>query len=274
MLPLFWKPWRVKNGSCDGELTATRSAGSSPAADAAAAAGGAVAPPLVASNRAAQVMLKGACATGGRQCSAGSSRWSPAWPATPRVSASPGRGTLRVLVATDVSAAASRTAASALGVGVGVHDVVVQRHALPARRAGGGAAARAAGAQRTARRSVKSFTRCRASQAADSIGAWRPGARDVHSEVGVSLDTLRRLRLLSGSHVLVSTRAGVSRLARVVALDAPRGHSPQVADGVFVCALNPGEVTPCGGVSDALGWAQVSRMWHPCWRSTFSWCFT
>ena len=87
---------------------------------------------------------------------------------------------------------------------------------------------------------VKGVARCRARQRSDSICAWRPDARDVHSEVGVSLDTLRRLRLISGSHVLVSTRAGVSRLARVVALDAPRGHSPPVADGASVfCALSP-----------------------------------
>ena len=56
-------------------------------------------------------------------------------------------------------------------------------------------------------------------------------SRDVHSEVGVTLNTLRRLRVLSGSYVLVSTRAGLSRLARVVALDAPRGSATQSTDG-------------------------------------------
>jgi hypothetical protein len=44
--------------------------------------------------------------------------------------------------------------------------------------------------------------------------------RDAHSEVGLTLDTLRRLRLLSGTHVLVTGSGnGVSRLARVVALE-------------------------------------------------------
>jgi peroxin-6 len=53
----------------------------------------------------------------------------------------------------------------------------------------------------------------------------------VHSEVGVTLNTLRRLQLLAGTDVLVTSHSsGVSRLARAVALDA--AASPDARDGV------------------------------------------
>ena len=56
--------------------------------------------------------------------------------------------------------------------------------------------------------------------------------RDAHSEVGLTLDTLRRLQLLSGTHVLVtSCGSGTSRLARVVALE-PGGAWQEGASGL------------------------------------------
>jgi peroxin-6 len=54
----------------------------------------------------------------------------------------------------------------------------------------------------------------------------------VHSEVGVTLNTLRRLQLLAGTDVLVTSHgSGVSRLARVVAL-GDAAASPDARDGV------------------------------------------
>ena len=56
--------------------------------------------------------------------------------------------------------------------------------------------------------------------------------RDVHSEVGVTLNTLRQLQLLAGTHVLVTSRgSGVSRLGRVVAL-RPGDVACDLRDGV------------------------------------------
>ena len=57
--------------------------------------------------------------------------------------------------------------------------------------------------------------------------------------MGLTLDTLRRLQLLSGTHVLVTSRGnGVSRLARVVALE-PGGAWQEGANGSRAAARAP-----------------------------------
>ena len=89
-------------------------------------------------------------------------------------------------------------------------------------------------------------------------------ARDAHSEVGLTLDTLRRLQLLSGTHVLVtSCGSGTSRLARVVALE-PGGAWQE---GAQPLAQPP----PCRAVEPPLAGSQASRTWLRSLRSTCSW---
>ena len=90
-------------------------------------------------------------------------------------------------------------------------------------------------------------------------------ARDAHSEVGLTLDTLRHLQLLSGTHVLVtSCGSGISRLARVVALE-PGGIWQEGAQPLARSRRPAVLLSRCSPAP------QASRTWRRSSRLTCSW---